>query len=425
MHAGKQQKFVKWKLMNIIEEKQAVWQKEEEQRPGCLFLLPRALFPVVSGYSNKNIHLLPFLAQHYRLHLILLTDKPLLEEEQLFYRKAGIRLTVCRFSKADHIKGALWALLCGKPLQVGYYYSRKMQKYVDEQQEPQRMIAGLVRTAEYLLRYRIKAQKDAEQKARFFDMVDSIGCAYERSAKTTKSMFWKLIYHFEAKHLLNYEQTSVAAFRNTFFVNREEEKKFRSFGKTACLHHGVKDELFDYSKKDGRYCGYAAFLGKMNYQPNIDAVQWYLENVQAQLGEKIPLLVIGAYPTPELKRIAGQYPGTELTGYCDDPYIYLNSAMAVIAPMRSGGGIQNKVLEAMALGKLVILSRLAAEAIAEARDGEHFLVAETAEEYRDILLDIREKPEKYSQIGAQAKALIRNYYTWEHYCTEYLQALQD
>lgn len=415
--------------MKIIE-----WNKngntEGEQQRCCLFLLPRSLFPVVSGYSNKNVHLLPFLSKQFRLHLMLLTDRPIEAEEQAFYKQNNIWVTECRFSKAEHALGATLAVLNGKPLQVGYYYNRQIQKYVDQCLEKSQKInaesteevaiAGLIRTAEYLL-----ASKAAgfQQKKRYFDMVDSIGYAYQRSVQTTKSVFWRQIYRFEAKRLLRYEQRAVAAFDNTFFINREEEQRYREYGKTAWLHHGVKEELFHYTKIDERYRHHVAFLGKMNYQPNIDAVRWYIEQVHAGFRGEVPFLIIGAYPAPELQKLAQKYAQIELTGYCEDPYLYLNSAMAVVAPMQSGGGIQNKVLEAMALGKIVLLTRLAAEAITGAKDGVHFLVAERAEDYKRLLLDIRENPEAYSGIGHAAQALIRENYTWDHYCREYLQAL--
>lgn len=409
-----------------MEQTDGNFMQTKTDRKHCLFLLPRPLFPVVSGYSNKNVNLLDSLAKTYALQLFVLTDHPLSEEELAFYRERNIRVTQFCMTKADHILGALRAVLQGKPLQVGYYYSRRVQRCVDETIKALSgndfvTVAGLVRTADYLLQTAAPLKKEQ----RFFDMVDSIGLSYQRSAAATGSFFWKLIYGYETGRLLRYEKQAVRNFGCTFFINQEEEKQYREDGKTVWLPHGVKKELLEYNRRDTRWASSVVFLGKMNYQPNIDAVRWYIEHVHKNIGSQVPLIVTGAYPVKELEKLAEQYGNITLTGYCDDPYIYLNSALAVIAPMQSGGGIQNKVLEAMALGRPTILTPLAAEAITGAIPGKHFIVAETAEAFEQAVLEIKNDPEKFAEIGKNAKELIRETYTWENYCRGYLAALQN
>lgn len=401
--------------------KQKDWNfnKQENVLQHMLYLLPRPIFPIISGYSNKNYYLLPALAKQYQLHLVLLSDKELSTEELEFYKNNHIWVTCFLFTKTDHIKGAVLSLFNGEPIQVGYYYNRRVQKYLNTHLSAGTIaVAGLIRTAKYLLSSDVSGQYS-------LDMVDSIGMNYQRSAGTTSSFLWKRLYSVEAKRLLRYEKEAVERFSVSFLINQQEEEAYRPFGKTKWLPHGVKPELLTYTKTNPQFRNAVAFIGKMNYQPNVDAMKWYIENVHSKIGNSIPLIIAGALPTREIQDLAKACPNILLTGYCEDPYIYLNSAFAVIAPMQSGGGIQNKVLESMALGKVTVLTSLAAEAISYAVSGEHFLIADDAEEYCCILPDIQQQPEKYQEIGIAAQSLIKKIYSWENYCSSYIRTLQE
>lgn len=166
-------------------------------------------------------------------------------------------------------------------------------------------------------------------------------------------------------------------------------------------------------------------MGKMDYQPNVDAAKWYIEKVHSRIGKDVPFIIVGANPSKELFALKRKYPNITITGYCEDPYVYLNSAMALVAPMQTGGGIQNKVLEGMALGKINIISTLAARPIKGGEDKKHFLVADTAQEYEAILTDLSDNPGKYSHIGLEAKKIIREQFTWSAYCDVFIQNIKN
>ena len=180
------------------------------------------------------------------------------------------------------------------------------------------------------------------------------------------------------------------------------------------------------------------FMGKMNYQPNVDAALWYLKNVHPKVCDRVPFVIVGAYPTEEVRKAAAGLKNVTVTGFVKDPYLYVSAAMAAAAPMQSGGGIQNKVLEGMALGKVNLVSKLAADAL-EGLDGERELIlADRPEDYIRILRDMKKamkdrkrpvplkentadpetgkQPGKrlydYDAIGKAAKEYIRARYTW-------------
>lgn len=386
----------------------------------CLLILPRPVFPLVSGYALKNYHLIEILAAQYELNLVIITSNELLREEIEFYRKLGITVQVYRLSKLKRYTQTFLSFFSKKPLQVSFYYDRKLQKQLYPSiSDCTILISALVRTREYL-----NVPALINDKIVVFDMVDSIALNYLHSKRSTKSLFWKTIYTIEGKRLLKYECEMIQKSSITYLFNKEEQTYWERYGNVQLLPHGVKDELFVYNKKDSRLEHSVVFIGKMNYQPNIDAVLWYLENVHVKIGKLVPLVITGAYPVEKIYVCAQKLPNVTITGFVDDPYIYLNSAMALIAPMQSGGGIQNKVLEGMALGKVNIISSLAAKPITGGKDHVHFLIADRPEDYINILTKWDENSEEYRKIEKNAQELIRNTYSWAQYGIQYITGIE-
>ncbi|MDR1897541.1 MAG: glycosyltransferase family 4 protein [Prevotellaceae bacterium] len=158
-----------------------------------------------------------------------------------------------------------------------------------------------------------------------------------------------------------------------------------------------------------------AFLGKMNYRPNIEAVNWYLYNVHILLPSTYKFIIIGVSPCQEVINNAKKFSNVEITGFVDDPYKILQECAVVVAPMQTGGGIQNKVLESMALGQINILTTKAATPIYGATNGIHFLVENDPHLMADLIIDILNNRDKYVHIGNNARQLIKLKYTWKQY----------
>lgn len=385
-----------------------------------LLLLPRPVFPLVCGYALKNYNLIQILAEQYELHLVIITSGELLKEETDFYEKLGIHVRTYRISKWRSYVRTLRGVFSQKPLQISYYYDRQLQTVLMPYlEECDILIAALVRTREYL-----NPAEAMKEKVIVFDMVDSIALNYMRSREKTKSLFWKLIYGIEGKRLMRYERRAVEKSSITYLFNGEEQSYWNQYGDVKRLPHGVNEELFHYPHYDVRWQNSVVFIGKMDYQPNVDAAVWYMENVHRRINNQVPLVIVGAYPTEKVQECARSLPNVTVTGFVDDPYIYLNSAMALIAPMQTGGGIQNKVLEGMALGKVNIISSLAAGPIEGGEDGKHFLVADSPDEYVEILMHWKENRERYEEIGENARELIRERYSWKRYGEMYLEGIE-
>lgn len=399
-----------------------------DKKEKILMILPRKLFPLVSGYSLKNYYLIQILAKEYDICLYLLSKDEISESEQTFYKKYVRELHVCSLNAAERIAGLFYAAATGLPLQTGLYFSKRIEKEICKQAEKDCCIAvcELVRTMPYSKKMAIPT---------VFDMVDSIGLNYQESQGKTSSPLLRTYYKFETNRLLKYEKQCIQKADITFLFNQKEKEYWEKFGNVKLLPHGVREELLDYAEDEAAYKKireefkfpekYIAFIGKMNYQPNVDAVSWYVEHVHTKLESAPHLVILGAYPTDYIKQLADRFENITVTGYMDDPYLIIKKAFAVIAPMQTGGGIQNKVLEAMALGKVNLISSKAAAPISNAVDGRDLLVCDTLEQYKRAYGKLQENPELCDQIGKNAEEFIHAHFTWEQYGKMYLSELRQ
>jgi glycosyltransferase involved in cell wall biosynthesis len=342
-----------------------------------------------------------------------------MNEELLFYKNNSSYFNIIIIPRWRFLLNAVVAIFSSLPIQVGYFYFVRVQRVINTLLPNQDIVIGsLIRTMNYL--------KYTPQNCRIiFDMVDAIGINYKQSIERVTSAFWRLIYRIEINRLFSYEKYWVKRAHATMLFNKYEYDYWNVYGKVCLMPHGVKKELLFYSKTDPRYFGSVVFIGKMDYRPNIDAVLWYIEHIHIRIGQQIPFIIVGAYPTSKISNLTFKYPNITITGFMEDPYAILNSSMVVVAPMQTGAGIQNKVLEAMALGTINIITSLAAKPIIGAVHGEHFLIADTADDFCNTILDIFTRPEKYNSIKEAARDFISRYYTWKAYEREYIKAIED
>ena len=152
----------------------------------------------------------------------------------------------------------------------------------------------------------------------------------------------------------------------------------------------------------------------MDYLPNTDGVQWFCDEILPRVHERRPnarLAIVGSKPTDEVLAL-GEREGVRVTGYVDDPKDELARASVSIAPLRIARGIQNKVLEAMAMGLPVVGTTSATQGV-EATAGEHFLLADEPKPFADRVVELLEAPDRAAQLGAAARTFVEDHYDWE------------
>jgi len=381
-----------------------------------LFLSSRIPYPPIGGDRLKNYWLLKILAKHFNVHLVSIAEEKIPADFYKWADEIGITYRIFPKKKQEFLLSAGKSIFNNYPIQVNYYYFDDVQQYIEKiYKDYDLLFATLIRTARYVMNL---------EKPKILEMTDSIALNYKRSAKKTKSLKWKLIYYLETNKLINFEKLCVKKFDKTLLVNIEEVEFLQCDNKVVWLPNGVDEKLLYYDKDNPKYNNYVCFFGKMNYQPNIDAVLWFVENVLPLLNKNIIFCIVGAYPIKRIKSLENKFKNVVVTGFVKDPYEILKSSLCVVAPMQTGAGIQNKILESMALGTINIVSSLAAKPIG-AKHEEHFLIIDEPKEIAKAINEIYKNYKKYEYIKVKSREFIKNNFTWTLYEEKLLKIIKE
>ena len=245
---------------------------------------------------------------------------------------------------------------------------------------------------------------------------------------------WKRLLWAEARRILTLERRSVQTSRAVTLVSDAEAAVLRSAlgidpGNVYGLSNGVDSDYFDplasfpartspplhsSPAPPSATVFRLVFIGALNYHPNVDGLRWFAAEVWPTLCQRFPgitLAVVGRNPNAQVRSL-DRIEGIHVIGPVDDVRPHVAAADAVVAPLRIARGIQNKVLEAMAMGKPVIATAEAVEGI-EATVGRDLIIAGTAEEWVDAFKQLAEQPELSKRYGAAARKLVLDRYNWQ------------
>jgi sugar transferase (PEP-CTERM/EpsH1 system associated) len=354
-----------------------------------LFLAHRIPYPPDKGDKIRSWNILRYLARSYRIHLGAFVDDP---RDLRYQDKLGSMCASINLLPLSPMAGRLRSLSgLGRnvPLSIPYYYDSRMQHWVTsrlEQDGLQRIFVFSSPMAQYVTNSRASACR------RVIDFVDVDSDKWGQYARHKR---WPLswLYRREAERLLVFEKNVATRFDASIFVSSAEAALFKQLvpevsGRVGFLDNGVDRDYFsperDYDNPYDEQVKVIVFTGVMDYWANVHAVQWFALHVLPRIRETIPsakFVIVGARPASEVRRLASA-PGVEVTGEVPDVRPYLAHAHVVVAPLRIARGVQNKVLEAMAMAKAVIASPAAVEGI-EFANPEELQVADGEQQFAE------------------------------------------
>jgi glycosyltransferase involved in cell wall biosynthesis len=296
------------------------------------------------------------------------------------------------------------------PLQVGYYWFPQVQEYIDSVYTKYDLIFCFhIRMTEYV--------KDLPVR-KMVDLVDSISMNYERALNGAIGPFWKSIYSYEQPKVLRYEKEIALRFDGTLIIAEKDKEYLTGHGAEASaltvIPNGTDVGLSEPGGPLPEEDIDVMFLGNMETQSNQAAALFFADAVMPIIMKKFhrPLsyYIVGKNPGKEIREI---HNGSTVvvTGSVDDPKEYIRRSKIVVAPMLFGAGVQNKILEAMALGKPVVTTSIGAGGI-HGEDGVHYRVADSPEAFAHAVLDLLEDADARRTIGEQSKNFIDATYRW-------------
>ncbi|MBR0670170.1 TIGR03087 family PEP-CTERM/XrtA system glycosyltransferase [Neoroseomonas soli] len=353
-------------------------------RRRLLFLAHRIPYPPDKGDKIRAWHMLDHLAETWEVDLGCLVDDPadLAHLPVLEARCATVRHA--RLTGAARRLRAMAALRPGRPLSLGWFHEPGLYRWVREGLASGRYDAVLAYSST-MAAYVVGAPKGA---ALVLDMVDVDSEKWRAYAATTEGPM-RHVWAREARTLLAFERRAALAFDRTILVSPDEAAHFAALAPGAAdridwVENGVDLRHFDAALElpspfeGGRPA--IVFTGTMDYRPNVEAVRFFADHVMPRLAglDPAPVFhVVGANPAPSVRALAARG-DVRVTGRVPDVRPYLAHAAVAVAPLGIARGIQNKVLEAMAMARPVVASPQAFEGV-RAVAGRDLLVADGAE----------------------------------------------
>jgi sugar transferase (PEP-CTERM/EpsH1 system associated) len=256
---------------------------------------------------------------------------------------------------------------------------------------------------------------------RVMDFVDVDSAKWEQYAQDA---MWPLswLYRREGRLVAAWEAEVARRFDVSTLVSEPEAALFRSRVPDArdvrVVTNGVAEQFLADGWEPPRRVGAAAanlaFLGTMDYRPNIDGVVWFGRAIWPTVKQAVPgtsFTIIGGRPAAAVRRL-GTQSGVRVTGFVDDVGAQLAAADLFVAPLRIARGVQNKVLEALAFGLPVVATPQALEGI-DAEPGRHLLVAADPDGFAAAVIGLLRRPDQARAMGQAARRHMASHYRWE------------
>ena len=385
-----------------------------------LVILSRVPYPIEKGDKLRAYYQIKQLSQSHEVFVFALNDPG----SPASPKSKDILLQFCKGVEIFDL--SYWgialrlakALISGTPLQVGYFYSKKAEERLNtliHDIEPDHIYCQLVRTAMYAKPHTLIPAT--------LDYMDALSKGVERRIPKVNG-FWKFVYKLESDRLRSFEKNAFHWFKHSLIISGQDRSHLPLSPKERSAIHiipnGVDMEYFkpmELNKThDLLYCG------NMNYPPNIDAAIYLVHHILPLLIKKQPgikLMIAGANPSPKVLRLAGKH--VTVTGWVDDIRQCYATAKVFLAPMQTSIGMQNKILEAMAMKIPCITSVMANNAI-EATNGESILLGTTPEEYAMHAEKLLNNPQKANQMSDKAYEFVHQRYSWKH-VSDYLEQI--
>ena len=370
------------------------------------FLLPRVPYPTEKGDKLRAFHQIAHLAKKHEIIICALNEGVLHEDAIPVLSKYATAVHIIPISKSTIFSNIIRALFTGKPLQVGYYYNKSTEKIIHgliDKYKPDHIFCQLIRMAEYV--------KDLPLP-KTLDYQDVFSKGVERRLASS-SIFLRPFLKLEYQRMLDSERMAFDRFDNKIIISYPDRELIPhpDREKIVVVANGVDTTFFHPLERDKEYD--LVFTGNMSYPPNIHSCEFLVNKILPLVLEKKPglkVLVAGANPTMRVKVLRS--PQVEISGWVPDMREAYAQAKIFIAPMQLGTGLQNKLLEAMAMKIPCITSPLANQAL-NALPGEEILIGDTPRDYADHIIMLLENPLLANSIAEKGYQFILKKYSWE------------
>jgi polysaccharide biosynthesis protein PslH len=373
-----------------------------------IFLTSRFPYPLEKGDKLRSYFLLKELSRYHEIILVSLNENKVKNEHIAHLENIVSKVYVFPLSLFSRYYNTLLAFFSGRPLQAGYFYNcrinRQIRKIIREE-SPDHIFCQLLRTALYVKGVSIPKTIDYQDVF-----------SYGIKRRLDKSTFpFSLVLRLEYSRLKKFESRIFSWFDHRLIIT-ETDRDLMPVAHKEKIHiisNGVDFEYFDYNAFTPAEKTYdILFTGNMGYPPNVDCAMYIAKKILPLLKIKFPeirIVFAGANPHPSLLKL--NHKQIVVTGWVEDMREYYASAKVFAAPMQIGTGLQNKLLEAMAMKIPCVTSELANSALG-AENGNEILVGDTPEAVAEHIMNLLNNNDYSAEIALNGYHYVKNNFSW-------------
>lgn len=349
-----------------------------------------------------------YLSQNFDIKIICYGN----EQNELDYsyskklRDMGAEIKLIKINRIEALINLCISFTSKLPFQCAIYQSSAFKK------EIQQSISSFTPSFLHFITIRYYENKPKTSLPIFIDMIDSMALNFSRRIENSKGLM-RLILAEEYDRVLNYEKKAANSASHSFVVSAAD-KDFIQSSKVTSLPLGVDTKKFRPNKNFKKNLS-IVFTGNMSYQPNIDAVMWFVNNCYKGIKKEFPNInfnIVGNNPHNTIVKLSINDKSIKVLGRVDSIADHLNNSICSIAPMRSGSGMQFKILEAMACGIPVVCSTIGLGDIKAIKDRD-ILVYDCPSDFTHGVIGLLKSKELQERIGDSGLQYVMQNHKWK------------
>ncbi len=371
-----------------------------------LYVMYRFPYPLIRGDKLRAFNQIKYLSKKHEVVLCSIIDEPIDENSFKQLEPYCKEIHTFSISKFQLFNNLLYHLFTNRPLQNAFVYFPRIKKAIKEIAQKngiQHCISLMVRPAEYVSDLDIPKTLDYQ---------DVLSKGFERRSDSARFPF-NYFYKFEASRIARYEEILFELFDNKLIIT-EEDRNFIPHKLRDNIHiisNGIDLDYFTPQNIEKEYD--LVFVGNMKYQPNILAMKYLCEEILPELRKfkpNIKLLIAGADPIDSILALKSE--SINVTGRLDDIRWAYSKGKVFVAPLLIGTGLQNKLLEAMAMQLPVVTSPLCNRAL-YAEHNKDIIIAKSTEEYINHIVNLLSNNELANIIAMNGNEFVKQNFSWE------------
>ncbi len=383
----------------------------ERSSLNILYLCHRVPYPPDKGDKIRAFHQIRALARHHRLHLLTLADGAVPDLTPL--RELCETVEVFPVHRPAALVRSALGVFRPRPLTLAFFASPELRRRVEELAARERF--------DVIVAYSSSMAPYVEPFAgvpAVLDMVDVDSAKWEQYSRFANPLL-RPVYALEARRLRAYEASLARRFEKIVLATGNERSLYESFApgaRAVAIPNGVDSDYFHPLDLPKAEKPLLVFTGQMDYFANVDGVTFFAREVFPRLRRRftdLEMVIVGRSPVPAVRAL-GELPGISVTGAVGDVRPFLARSWVFVAPLRIAQGVQNKVLEAMAMDVPVVCSDRVLAGLAEGgfSHGRDLLAADTVESFESCVAALLEDGAMRFRLAANARQRLAVSYRW-------------